>query len=132
MLVFDNPAGSLWVVPSDAYVRLHWAPQICPVLIWQQLLEQALAELQQRKWHKLLGDQRPLPLFSSENQAWVLLDWLPRAARAGLRYGAIVAPQNVLVRLETAALLRELSAYPLTYQLFSDEASAVAWLTQQS
>ena len=131
MLVFDNAAGSLWVVPKEAYVRLYWAAQLCPAPVWQQLLEQALVHLQQRSWHKLLGDQRSLPLLAAENQAWVLLDWLPRAARAGLQYGAIVASQNVMVRLETAALLRELNRYPLTYQLFSDENAALSWLKQQ-
>ncbi|GGF18454.1 hypothetical protein GCM10011383_32420 [Hymenobacter cavernae] len=118
-------------MPKQGYVRLGWAGYPTSAPVWQQLLDQALVQLQHYQWHKLLGDQRVLPLFAAENQAWILLDRLPRATRAGLRYGAIVAPQNVLVRLETAAFLCEFNAYPITYCLFADEAAAIAWLEQQ-
>ncbi|WP_324671568.1 hypothetical protein [Hymenobacter sp. GOD-10R] len=128
---FGNAAGSVSLVPQEAYVRLNWTSQPSSAAIWRQLLEQALVQLEQKSWHKLLGDQRSLPVFSTENQAWILLDWFPRAVRSGLRYGAIVSPQNVMVRLEMAALIRELNTYPLTYQLFSDEAAAISWLAEQ-
>jgi len=128
---FSNAAGSVRLDPVGAYVRLNWASQPASIGVWRQVLEQALLQIQQHNWHKLLGDQRALPLFSTENQAWILLDWLPRAVRAGLRYGAIVSPQNVMVRLETAAFVRELNTYPLTYRQFPDEDTATKWLLQQ-
>jgi len=129
--IFDNAAGSVWFVPSGAYVRLNWSSDPVPSEVWRQLLEQVLVPLEGQSWSKLLGDQRMMPVFATENQAWILIDWLPRAVRAGLHYGAIVAPQNVMTRLETAALLREFNTYPLLYRIFADEAVAINWLMQQ-
>jgi hypothetical protein len=87
--------------------------------------------LKRNGWHRLLGDQRLMAPFTTEESEWIVEYWLD-SSRHGPRglYGAIILANDVFARLAMDQVVHEAKASALTYRMFDSEDKAVAWLRQ--
>lgn len=90
--------------------------------------ECVLAEISARRASKLLCDIRTFVLIGAADQEWLNVNWLPRAAEAGLRTCAIVAPVFYFNRVAVHSVVERIDAQTLSVAYFDTTESARAWL----
>ncbi|TGD77825.1 hypothetical protein [Hymenobacter wooponensis] len=130
-IYFENAAGRLLEDPAG-FLQAHWAPTPRTFTDLKALFTHMALCMQQRKWGRILINQRGMLPFSPEEQRWVAEQWLPEAVRtAGYRFGAVVVSESVLARLATAYITTHVQGLPLTYRSFESEEEAKAWLIKQ-
>jgi predicted anti-sigma-YlaC factor YlaD len=130
-IYFQNAAGRLLEDPAG-FLQAHWSPDSRTFTDLKALFTHMALCMQQRKWSRMLINQRGMLPFSQEEQRWVAEQWLPEAVRtAGYRFGAVVVSENVLTRLATAYITTHVQGLPLTYRSFESDEEAKAWLLNQ-
>src|SRR5690242_14428246 len=69
----------------------------CITVVWKRpatsaqlrfVSERLLELIARHKVSKILGDDTALPLIEAEDQKWLVENWFPRAAQAGLKVAA--------------------------------------------
>jgi hypothetical protein len=88
------------------HVLVQWDSSTrCVVLEWRDFaygdeyrtaLDKVVHALEQNRANKLLSDSRRMKAIPQEDQEWLIKDWVPRAAKAGLKHLAIVLPKSAL------------------------------------
>ena len=128
-LYFENAVGRVFE-HADGYLVVQYRPGPRVLGDFQALVLHTRNVLHRNGWHRVLADQRHMSPFTAPETSWVDAFWRDPANQppAGL-HAAVVLADDVFARLATN-LLRETMAGALTYQLFLDETSAVAWLQQ--
>lgn len=129
-LLFENTAGQVLADPAG-YLRTYWLAAPRTLAHTQELLGELLRAMQQLRLSKVLINQVHMQPLSSEEQAWVNQEWLPRAAEAGYRLGAVVVASNLYARLATAGITGNALGLPVRYRSFDSEDQAIAWLQRQ-
>ena len=123
---FQNAVASLLEHPHGyAVVEYQPGPRSLPDL--QGMLAQLAQLLSQRRWNRVLVDQRHMQLFTAEESEWIRAHWLTRGTQF---HGAILLPHEVFARLASSQLVLEAKAANLSYRLFEELAAAEAWLAQ--
>lgn len=123
---FENAVARLLEHPHGyAVVEYQPGPRLLPDL--QGMLAQLAQLLSQRRWHRVLVDQRHMQLFTAEESEWIRTHWLTRGT---VFHGAILLPHEVFARLASSQLVLEAKAANLSYRLFEEQAAAEAWLAQ--
>jgi hypothetical protein len=121
---FQNAVARLLEHPHGyAVVEYRPGPRLLTDL--QGLLAQLARLLTQRRWNRVLADQRHMDPFTPEESEWVRAQWLTRGTTF---HGAILLPHNVFARLASSQLVHEAKAASLSYRLFEDAPAAAAWL----
>lgn len=87
----DNPICRVTLDKSVPCLFVDWRGYASS-LQFRFVHENILDLLQEHRLTKLLGDDTRLPMIHSEDQAWIIEDWLPRAMAAGLRVVAHKRP----------------------------------------
>ncbi|UOQ76347.1 hypothetical protein MUN84_17505 [Hymenobacter sp. 5516J-16] len=128
-LYFENPVGRLLEHP-DGYLVVQYNAGKRKLEELKTFLTQASTLLQQRNWHKLLGDQRVMAAFTEAERVWITENWLTRSTTAHPYYGAVLLAHDVFARLAMNLVMNEARESGLVYRLFEDENAAVAWLLQ--
>jgi hypothetical protein len=124
LLYFQNPVGRLLEHPQGyAIVEYHPGPRQLSDL--QGLLAQLVRLLTQRRWDKVLADQRLMQPYTPEESEWIRANWLTRGV---VFRGAILLPHDVFARLASSQLVHEAKAASLSYRLFEEPVTAEAWL----
>ena len=77
----------------------------------------------------VLNDTRSVRGPWDHSMEWVLNEWAPSAARAGLRYFAMITTPETLADGSNATFYAQLTAFEA--QLFDNMADARDWLRQQ-
>lgn len=77
----------------------------------------------------VLNDTRSVRGPWDHSMEWVLNEWAPSAARAGLRYFAMITTPETLADSSNATFYAQLTAFEA--QLFDNMADARDWLRQQ-
>ncbi|WP_201979632.1 hypothetical protein [Hymenobacter rubidus] len=132
LLLFKNAGGELLADPAG-YLRANWSAGPRTAADTRALFEQMLQQLRQRRWDRILVNQVGMQPFTSAEQQWIAINWLPRAVQeGGYRFGAVVVSNDVLVRLATAFVTTHVQGLPLVYRSFENEVEAVQWLVKQS
>jgi hypothetical protein len=88
--------------------------------------EEALHLLALHKAHKMLGDDTELATIHSDDQKWIVENWLPRAIGAGLRACASKRPTSYFGRLAVDNV--SAAANSGVMRAFDDIAEARGWL----
>jgi hypothetical protein len=128
---YENAVGRATDDPLG-FARLTYREGIRNKEEFQALLGHVSRLLAQRGDGCLLVDQRLMQPFTPEEQAYVIEQWLPRAAQeGGYRFGAVVVAHNVFARLATSLVVTAVRDLPMAYRYFQEEAEAVTWLLQQ-
>lgn len=130
-LYFENKAARILENPAG-FLQVIWSPEERDQLTFRAVFNHMVLALQRRGWSRILVDQRRMRAFSTDEQQWVVREWLPRAVvEGGYRFGSVIVAEDVFTRLATAYITTSVQNMPLVYRTFSDEASATAWLQQQ-
>ena len=128
---FESEAAQIHLHPLG-FLQLIWLPgsQASPAL--RAALEALLYQMQRLHKQKVLVNPRNLAMLSVEDNAWYLLDWLPRATQQYYRYAAVLSPTPLLHRINIQATSRQaMEQFPVVHQYFEQESSAVEWLLAQ-
>jgi len=124
LLYFQNSVGRLLEHPHGyAVVAYQPGPRLLTDL--QGLLAQLARLLAQRRWHRVLADQRLMQPYTPEESEWIRANWLTRGTTF---HGAVLLPHDVFARLASSQLVHEAKAANLSYRLFDDPAAAEEWL----
>jgi hypothetical protein len=87
--------------------------------------------LQSLGYTKWLISSSSLIVINSEDQLWIMKEWIPASFRAGLKYFAALLPLSNTGRNTIENLGMSLSNDSFTFRLFEDESSAIQWLSVQ-
>jgi hypothetical protein len=79
---------------------------------------------------KVLVDNTNLRMFGAEDQAWAADDWLPRAAAAGYRVGAITRSRSYFAEQALESVVQA-AAGTVTLRFFDNRDEARTWLKGQ-
>ncbi len=121
---------------GDGLCTYGYEPDVpCVAMIWRgyapdafrEANEAILALISERGATRLLGDIEALGEIGAPDQAWLTSDWLPRAARAGLRSVALVTPAFELHH-SPVRLVGEHRPQGLALEYFDDADAGRAWL----
>lgn len=95
---------------------VEWDPVIrCVVLEWRDfaygeeyrlVLDTTLKALVDHNGHKFLSDARRMKAAPQEDQDWLMQNWVPRSAKAGLKNMAIVTPKSTLGQMTLQRLVQ--------------------------
>ena len=101
---------------------------------YRNALEKGLESLELNRSRKWLGDMTRGSLMSQDDAKWVQADWRPRAARAGLRWTALVMTNNALGKMQIDRMTRTVAEYEgssIETAYFDNQEEAKAWLQSQ-
>lgn len=87
----------------------------------------ALQKYHVRKW--LSDDHKNGPL-TQEGHEWAFGDWQPRTIKAGWKYWANVAPQDLAAARTLIPAIENLFQLGLRMMVFTNLDEAIAWLDQ--
>lgn len=77
-------------------------------------------------YHCVLNDTRKVLGPWDHSMDWVINEWAPNAAAAGLRYFAMIATPDSMADASAANFYAQLTAFQA--RVFSNEVEAAAWL----
>jgi hypothetical protein len=128
--LFNNPAENpICCITFDECLR-------SVLVVWKQYAthtqiqfvhENILRLTQEHGASRILGDDTALPTIASEDRAWIVENWMPRAVAAGLRFVASKKPDAYFGRLSVAGIQSGAPA-GLMMRSFDDLQSARDWL----
>ena len=127
-VVTDDPYVRLSMDLDRSIVRVEWK-RYPPTEIYRNTLERALHLIRDRALQFFLTDQRRRGAILREDERWLLDDWSPRMAGAGLRGAAIVQSAdffNMTAIDRMVARVVETTPYPIAF--FKDIEAATEWL----
>jgi hypothetical protein len=126
------------IFATEAAFEVGYDPAVpCVTMVWRGYHtseafraqnERVLAELSQRRASRILCDIRYFVLIGAADQDWLNANWLPRAAEAGLRVCAIVAPVFYFNRVAVHTVVEKLDKQTLSVAYFDATESARNWL----
>lgn len=85
-----------------------------------------LAKKRASKWLAEMSQRR---VHAEKDQRWIVEDWTPRAAAAGLRYTAFVLPASVVATMSLKRMNQVVAERTLEIRYFDDLGEARRWLT---
>lgn len=112
---------------EDACVTMCW--RAYAPAAFRASNERVLEALAQARADRLLGEIEDLGQVADDDLAWLASDWIPRAARAGLRRVALVTPAFALGHAGVL-LVGEQIPPSLELAYFDDLEAARAWLKE--
>jgi hypothetical protein len=99
----NNPVCSVLIDTDVPCLTVIWKREASSAQL--RVVHETLIELIRRhKISKILGDDTALPHIDPEDQAWIALDWMPRAVEAGLKLAANKSPDAYFGRLAVEAI----------------------------
>ena len=93
---------------------------------YQMVLKAVVALAINRKYRKWIADLRQMKGSYDRSSDWMRQELMPKAARGGLKYGAIVAPKDIFAKLSTKDLLIKMENPNI--RAFATYEEARAWL----
>jgi hypothetical protein len=99
---------------------------------YREALLKGIDCLQSLGYTKWLISSSSLIVINSQDQLWIMKEWIPASFRAGLKYFAALVPLSNTGRNVLENMGMSLSNDSFTYRLFEDESSAIQWLSEQA
>ncbi len=81
------------------------------------------------KTGKLVSDVRQMGAVLSDDQQWILADWIPRARKAGFSHSALIIPEDIFTQMALEGM-SEQSGDQLPSKNFDNIKDAVEWIKQ--
>jgi hypothetical protein len=95
MVYFDTPQALVQWDPATRCVLIEWR-DFTYGQEYRTALNAVLRALEENKTGKLLADSRRMKAIPQDDQEWLMKDWVPRAAKIGLKHSAVVLPKSTL------------------------------------
>lgn len=124
----SNPVCSIAYDESIPGIVVTWKRYATSTQI-RFIHEYVLGLLRKHGVKKILGDDSSLATIHTEDQTWIITDWMPRAIAAGLRVGASKAPDSYFGQLSVTSVQSE-TPQELETRQFDDLDEARRWLRQ--
>ena len=108
----------------------------CITVVWKRyatsmqlrfVYEAIIQMLRTHRVNKILRDDTALPTIHTEDQQWIVQNWMPRAVRAGLRVVANKISESYFGQMSTGRI-HTLAPAALTLRSFDDVEQARQWL----
>lgn len=93
--------------------------------------ETLLEFLRERGARRQLANSQEITTLDDDDQEWLMADWTPRAAEAGLEATAIVYPESVIAKMNVEQVENVASQGPVDHFFTTDVAEAIDWLDAQ-
>ena len=126
-LVLENEFAHLWFHPEAGVVHSELRK-----FVWgeayQQLMNEGLDLLVREGACKWLSENRQSTVYSREDTEWAMNVFMPRAAKNGFKYWAIVPPENVIGQMNMERIASVSKPYGVEARLFGDGPAALNWL----
>ncbi len=124
----DNPLCTVSVDESIPAVVVTWRRDVTSAQL-RFIHEAVLEVIRSRGLSLILGDDTELPTIHTEDQRWIIEDWIPRARAAGVRAAASKSPAACFGRLA----VKQIGSYvPWKLRVFDDMPEARHWLQTQA
>ena len=130
LTILDNEFASMWY-HTDTGIVHH---QIKKYIFGERLQDllnkgtEAIAKYQARKW---LSDDRKNNALTQQDQEWTRNIWLPKTARVGWKFWALVQPAKVTGQLNMKKTANFVTDSGVLVATFNDPDEAMEWLKQQ-
>jgi hypothetical protein len=105
MIYWDKPYARVQWDDASRLVMLEWL-DFCYGDEYKGTLGKVIEALIQNRSKKLLSDTRKMRPIPQEDQEWLMKEWVPRAAKAGLRHIGIVLPKTVLGQMSLQRIVQ--------------------------
>jgi hypothetical protein len=128
-----NPFGRVYLIidvdDKNKWVHVNWMGYLTEdnIKTGAQAYTQALAEA---GYTCVLNDTRLIVAGWDHSLEWVLNDWAPRAARAGLKHFAMITTPETFGDSTAATFYAHLKSFQA--KVFDDKSKAEDWLRQYS
>ncbi len=90
--------------------------------------EKILVAVAVKDIRRLLNDTAEMVLIGAADQEWVVGDFMPRLAAAGIQACALVASKHYFNRVAVESIMQKVDAGLMQVAFFDDRAAAAAWL----
>ena len=117
------------VDPKNKWVYVNWMGYLTEDNVKTGALAYTQA-LSEAKYTCVLNDTRLLLGGWNHSMEWVINDWAPRAARAGLRHFAMITTPETFAASSASEFYAHLKSFQA--QVFDDKIQAEIWLKQHS
>jgi len=124
----SNPICSVYLDESVPCVTVVWKQYATSTQL-RFIHENVLYLLQKHRLSRILGDDTALPTIHSEDQRWIVEDWMPRAKAAGFRAGANKSPTSYFGKLAVETV-QSVAPSDLQFRSFADMDEARQWLRE--
>ncbi|PKV62429.1 STAS/SEC14 domain-containing protein [Pontibacter ramchanderi] len=128
-----NPFGRVYLTidvdHKNKWVHVNWMGYLTEenVKTGAQAYTDALAEA---GYNSVLNDTRLIIGGWDHSLGWVLNDWAPRAARAGLKHFAMITTPETFAESTASSFYSKLKSFSV--KVFEDKHTAEQWLRQFS
>ncbi len=127
MILYSTSKVSIRLVEEQEYIEQSVKGFISSDEL-KTFQNELLGQCKQHKVEKILCDTRELKVVRSEDMAWMVSNIRPYLQQCGIRYFAIISPQNVFGQI--AVNLFTESDGSMQIRLFETKEQAVVWLGQ--
>ncbi len=103
MVYLDTPHALVQWDSATRCVHLEWRNFVFGEE-YRKVVDTVLKALTQHKGSKILSDSRKMKAIPQEDQDWLMKDWVPRSAKAGLKHSAVVLPISTLGQMSLQRL----------------------------
>jgi hypothetical protein len=114
-----DAALDCWVLTWNAYVFSDE---------YREINTRVLERLENRTMHKMIRDTRKLNIISAKDQEWFSEFVAPQLVLAGLKYSAVILPENQLAKMAVEDIVHRLNPKIVDTRFFGDMDSAREWL----
>ena len=99
----DNPICSIILDEASRCITVVWK-QYATNTQFRYIHENLLMLICTHRVCKILGDETALPTIPSEDRAWIIDKWFPRAVECGLRFAASKKPDTYFGKLSVGQI----------------------------
>ncbi|HTR83863.1 MAG TPA: hypothetical protein VMI56_05260 [Reyranella sp.] len=124
----DNPTCSMFFDDEVPCVTVVWKGSVTSSQL-RCVHENLIHLIAAHRVSKVLGDDTALPTIDIDDQRWILDDWMPRAAAAGLKAAASKAPDSYIARVSIDNIIQA-NGENMTIRSFGDIGEARRWLRE--
>ena len=128
--VADNPVCSISLDETIPCVVVTWKQYATSTQL-RYVHENIIRLLEQHRVSKILGDDTGLATIHTEDQKWIVGNWMPRAMASGLRAAASKSPSSYFGKVSVDEVQAAAPA-GLALRSFADMEEARQWLKSQS
>ena len=133
--------GSLMVYFNEKFLSIEYDEKLnCVLMNWKSYasntdyrkgLEKGLELAKEKNLTKWVTDQTNMSGIKKEEQIWAYQDWFPRVMESGIKYMAIIIPENPLTQFTVNNILKHVDLSRIQIQFFERLTKAKKWIADK-
>ncbi|MBN2529968.1 MAG: hypothetical protein JXR76_26495 [Deltaproteobacteria bacterium] len=126
-LIVENDFYSIWYHPDSKIVHNQFH-QYTYGDKFRNCLNDGLKVLEEKHAVKWLSDDRKNSAIPVADREWTMQNWVPRIAKMGWKYWAIIVPKSVIGKMNLEWFAGEIGIKDLTIKMFSEIEDGMNWI----